>query len=470
MTETARVGGASSGRVELMISDAEIRASRLTSRVGTTIDELQRGGGSIEQAEALLNESSEVLAELTREARAGSTIDRLDALRQTLATTVQSARRERAIGAVAERRGTNEGATITRDVRLAAQTMRRTGDPASFAGALVRGGSDARMRELSRVSESDLRAALANAGVTGEAADRAIDALKSNIALPFQRRVHQQGARRLEQAAARLERAATGIGPEFSEQLARLQSPRGQELIASLRLVGAGDQADELARLVDRGADAEELRLPLARAMRTLADVVRERATDVGQGEGGAALSASPSREMPWADAEVQQRWSAGGIVADAIREHTEAANSERTEDAETGRLILIVANIPVSLMGPGGSVAATAGREALEVSAAWGDANDAAADAGAELGSVSRAREEKTRAVIATAGAIGAVTLEAAAAGVLHGVHHNVTEGVGPAAKAALDVGFAVAEAGVSTGIEAGKHAFEQAALGEPH
>lgn len=465
MTETARVGGASSGRVELMISDAEIRASRLTSQVGTTIDELQRGGGSIERADALLNESSEVLAELTREARAGGTIDRLDALRQTLATTVQSARRERAIGAVAERRGTNEGATITRDVRLAAQTMRRTGDPASFAGALVRGGSDARMRELSRVSESDLRAALANAGVTGEAAGRAIDALKSNIALPFQRRVHEQGVRQLDRAAARLERAAVGMGPEHQAQLARLRGPEGHELIATLRLVGADDQAAELSALLERGADTEQLRLPLARAMRTLADVVRARATEIAQGEGGAASSASPSREMPWADAEVQQRWSAGGIVADAIAEHTEAANAERRSDAALGKAILIGMGSLIGVYGATGSAnVATAGREILEVAAIRGEANDAAADAAAELGSVERAEREDVRATVAAIGATVAVVTEAGVGSMLGAAHHGAKSGL------ATDAGFAALEAVVGAEVELRKHAAEGAALGASH
>jgi hypothetical protein len=460
MNQPLRVGSAPSARVELAISDAEIRASRMTSQMGTAIGDLQRGRGSLEAAEALLNESSEVLAELTREGRAGAAIDRLDALRGTLATTIQSARRDRAIGAVAERRGASEGASIARDVRLAAQTMRRTGDPSAFAGALVRGGSDARMRELSRVSESDLRAALANAGVTGEAADRAIDALKSNIALPFQRRVHEQGARRLDQAAARLERAAVGMGPEHAEQLARLQGPRGEELLATLRLVGAEDQATELAGLLARGADAEQLRLPLARAMRTLADAVRERATDVARGEGHAALSASPSREMPWADAEVQQRWGAGGIVEQAIREHTEAANAERASDATIGKYVLIAAGLLMGMVGAvGASVVASAGREGAEVASFYGDADDAAADAAAQLGTVERAQTTERRAEVGARFAVAAVAAEGLLAFGGAKMH-------GPDAGPSL--GLVTAETAGSIGIEAGKHELERRVLEE--
>lgn len=462
MNQPLRVGSASSGRVELAISDAEIRASRMTSQMGTAIGDLQRGRGSVEAAEALLNESSEVLAELTREGRAGAAIDRLDALRGTLATTIQSARRERAIGAVAERRGASEGASIARDVRVAAQTMRRTGDPSAFAGALVRGGSDARMRELSRVSESELRAALANAGVTGDAADRAIDALKSNIALPFQRRVHEQGARRLDQAAARLERAAVGMGPEHAEQLARLQGPQGEELLETLRLVGAEDRAAELAGLLAGGADAEQLRLPLARAMRTLADAVRERATDVARGEGHAALSASPSREMPWAAAEVQQRWGAGGIVEQAIREHTEAANAERASDATIGKYLLIATGFLLGNYGPGGSATvATMGREALEVAAFYGEANDAASDAAAELGTVEAAEQAERRADLAAASAAIAVGTEVLAAGALAKVHHGAPAG------RATDAGFAALETLASAAIEEKKHQIEAQVLG---
>ncbi|MEZ4252865.1 MAG: hypothetical protein R3B99_32050 [Polyangiales bacterium] len=469
MGDDLRVGGASSTRLELAISDAEIRASRMTSRLGTANDELQRGGGSIENAEALLNETSELLAELTREARSGGTIDRLSALRETLAATVQNARRERAVGAVAERRGATGGNPLTRDVRVAAQAMRRSGDPSSFAGMLVRGGSDARMRELGRLSESDLRAALSQAGVSNEDADRAIDALKSNIALPFQRRVQQQAVRGLERAAARLERAAVGMGPELEAQLDRLRGPAGGELLESLRLIGADANADELQGLLDSGANAEQLRLPLARAMRSLADVVGARARDAAEGEGATALTAGPSREFPWAADEVRQRWSAGGIVDDAIREHVESSNAERHTDERVGKQILMLSGVLAggAFSGGGGTIGAAV-REGLEVAAIRGEAADAGADAAAELGDLSRAQQQDRRATIATIGAIGAVAAEGALGATLGTAHHDlVHQG---AKKPLVDAAIMATEAALTVTVELEKHRLESAVAGGHH
>ncbi|MCA9612668.1 MAG: hypothetical protein KC586_07905 [Myxococcales bacterium] len=473
MGDDLRVGGASSTRLELAISDAEIRASRMTSRLGTANDELQRGGGSIENAEALLNETSELLAELTREARSGGTIDRLSALRETLAATVQNARRERAVGAVAERRGATGGNPLTRDVRVAAQAMRRSGDPSSFAGLLVRGGSDARMRELGRLSESDLRAALSQAGVSNEDADRAIDALKSNIALPFQRRVQQQAVRGLERAAARLERAAVGMGPELEAQLDRLRGPARGELLESLRLIGADANADELQALLENGANAEQLRLPLARAMRSLADVVGARARDAAEGEGATALTAGPSREFPWAADEVRQRWGleegGGGIVGDAIREHVEASNAERHTDEIVGKAILMFSGVLAggAFSGGGGTIGAAV-REGLEVAAIRGEAADAGADAAAELGDLSRAQQQDRRATIATIGAIGAVAAEGALGATLGTAHHDlVHQG---AKKPLVDAAIMATEAALTVTVELEKHRLESAVAGGHH
>jgi hypothetical protein len=473
MGDDLRVGGASTARLELATSDTELRASRLSSRLGTAIGDLQRGRGSLEDAEALLNETSEVLAALTREARAGGTIDRLGALRETLATAVQTERREREVGAVAERRGASGGSELARDVARAAQAMRRSGDPSSFAGILVRGGSDARMRELSRTSESELRAALGRAGVTGENADRAIEALKANIALPFERRVHQQAARRLDQSVERFERASIGMGPELEAQLERLQGPRGDEMLTSLRLVGLDAEADELEAVLRQGGDdvGERLRLPLARAMRGLAEVVRERATNVAQGEGASPLTAGSSREFPWAAAEVEQRWGAGGIVADAIREHVDAANAERAHDTSVGKAILMVAGVVATVTAASslGGTLNTAAREALEAGSIWEQADDTATDAAAGLESVELAQQAKRRAAVAVMGATGAVVIEGAAGAAVHAAHHDIVHNPRVLPDVVIDGLIIAAEAAIAVGVEVEKHRKEEL-LGEAH
>jgi hypothetical protein len=158
----------------------------------------------------------------------------------------------------------------------------------------------------------------------------------------------------------------------------------------------------------------------------------------------------------------VQQRWGAGGIVEQAIREHTEAANAERASDATIGKYLLIATGFLLGNYGPGGSATvATMGREALEVAAFYGEANDAASDAAAELGTVEAAEQAERRADLAAASAAIAVGTEVFAAGALAKVHHGAPAG------RATDAGFVALETLASAAIEEKKHQIEAQVLG---
>ncbi len=356
----------------------------------------------------------------------------------------------------------------------------RTGNPEDFANAVVGDLSDRHLRALGRLGESDLRASLAEQGITGERADAAIDRVKTKIAGKFQRVVRERGQEALESAAQRL-RAAADPGSADCARVAReLLGENAEDLLQKLDTLGVNTRP--IRHILDNRASygrglMSGLSAQLHGAMNQAAEHVGEQAAEVAAwGDAALYRDASASRSFPRLAQQVKDRWAMGGIVGAAVNEHvSEARETEAARDHHI-KLFILAAGAVLGVMSGGvGSAMVIAGmsataREGMTVQRAWAESDQTTGRALAGLATADEASHARTSAENTTAISAGAGVLDVALAGRVAMAHHWVRGEVREGARVAVDVGAALVDGAGAYAIEQGAHFVTAAVNGEDH
>jgi len=332
-------------------------------------------------------------------------------------------------------------------------------------------GGDARagetLRGLARMPAADLDRRIADAGLRGERAELARDAIDTTVALAFHRRVVEEADRAVGALAGRLESASEGRGLDrFVEQL----TTTGQQarMLAGLRRLGGGNAVEHLADLLDRAGIDPSVRARLApdirdaarRALESAASrthEVRDEVRGLVHDPHGSAYALFPVAVVRAASALGVTHAGAtalstgheigASVLEQAVGEELRATERTRGVIEATGGAMLFAAAVGASLLSGGATLAgvcAGLATEAPENIGRIGRSQTLGVAAEAGLNSADAAEEARREAELGIA-----VT----AAGVAIG------SGVGPVHH---DVGAAAAITAerVPAGFGAGRHA----------
>ncbi len=440
----------SAERLGLVLDAPQLEAEVGRQRVGSMVNDLDRGAGNVESARDLLAE----LEDASRRAGTrGPERARFEASALELRGAIDR-RTSRDTIARAPMAPTRRSRSRGQNLTGALRRMESRG-PGAAVAPLVR-GRDA-FQQLARTDLSQLQSRLTEAGFDGAQSEQFMDALKTNLAVRFNERLTDFVADELEGAADEMDQASLGMGRRFDELQATLEGVGGQRFLTELRAAGHTAAAQQLSHLLDdyqthaldRTAFRELARPVLARTAAQLSDALRAGAQAVRENHGN-GLTGSIRRAFPGAAEKLSERLgldpeAASGHATRSDVASTLLSDAFRTQDQEyaeaeaSGQLALVAAGIVATAVSGGASLLVTVGtasaRESITTGADFEGSRTRGLASVAGLEDPREAIEEQAREDAQVAMSVAAVAAEALASGPMHNGMHALEHLAAPKA-----------------------------------